>query len=123
MTAQFEAGPKKGTVILFLDFCFKLSQLLVAAISQFIINHPGAHHPSVCMWCNVSQTQMAFSLGEYLAQGSERGSIHPRHHHHNPLQSPQGVFHKIKTLPYQMDVAPWCYKWMGLDIISRWGEV
>ena len=74
MTAQFEAGPKKGTVILFLDFCFKLSQLLVAAISQFIINHPGAHHPSVCMWCNVSQTQMAFSLGEYLAQGRERAA-------------------------------------------------
>ena len=26
---------------------------------------------SVCMLCNVSQTQMVFSLGEYLAQGRE----------------------------------------------------
>ena len=31
------------------------------------------HYPSVCMWCNVSPTQMAFSLGEYLAQGRECG--------------------------------------------------
>ena len=28
-----------------------------------------------------------------------------------------------KNTPSQMDLAPWCYKWMGWDWISGWGEV
>ena len=28
-----------------------------------------------------------------------------------------------KNTPFQMDPAPWCYKWMGWDWISGWGEV
>ena len=29
-----------------------------------------------------------------------------------------------EKMPSQMDVAPWCYKWDGMDgLVCRWGEV